>query len=93
MGGVDKVLALLGGKPVLARVIDAFQGCNLVDQIIVVLSEQNLKRGRQLVAEQEWSKVTDICPGGQRRQDSVAAGLGRLNHCHWVVIHDGLDHY
>ena len=89
MDGVDKVLALLGGKPVLVRVIDAFQGCNLVDQIIVVLSEQNLKRGRQLVAEQEWSKVTDICPGGQRRQDSVTAGLGRLNHCHWVVIHDG----
>ena len=36
-----------------------------------------------------WSKVTDICAGGRRRQDSVAAGLSRLNHCRWVVIHDG----
>jgi 2-C-methyl-D-erythritol 4-phosphate cytidylyltransferase len=31
----------------------------------------------------------DICPGGERRQDSVAAGLSRLEKCHWVIIHDG----
>jgi len=89
MGRVDKVLALLGGKPILARAVDAFQGCNPVDQIVVVLSEQNLERGKQLVAEQEGSKVTDVCAGGRRRQDSVVAGLRRLNNCDWVVIHDG----
>jgi len=89
MGGVDKVLALLGGKSVLARVIDVFQGCNLIDQIVVVLSEQNLERGQQLVTEQGWSKVTNVCLGGEWRQDSVVAGLSQLSHCHWVVIHDG----
>jgi len=89
MGGVDKALALLGGKPILARVVDAFQGCNPIDQIVVVLSEQNLERGQQLVTEQGWSKVIDFCVGGRRRQDSVAAGLRRLSNCDWVVIHDG----
>ncbi len=89
MGGMDKVFALLGGKPILARVVDAFQGCNPVDQIVVVLTEQNLERGKQLVAEQGWSKVSDVCVGGRRRQDSVAAGLSRLSNCNWVVIHDG----
>ncbi|MFC2021929.1 2-C-methyl-D-erythritol 4-phosphate cytidylyltransferase [Chloroflexota bacterium] len=89
MGGVDKVLALLGGKPVLARVLDVFQGCNAIHQIVVVLSRQNLKQGQQIVAEQAWSKVTDVCLGGRLRQDSVVAGLGRLSHCDWVVIHDG----
>ncbi len=89
MGGADKVLALLGGKPILARVVDAFQRCSLIDQIVVVLSEQNLERGKQLVAEQGWSKVTGVCAGGRRRQDSVAAGLRRLSNCNWVVIHDG----
>ena len=89
MGGVDKMLALLGGKPVLARVIDTFQRCNPIDQVVVVLSEQNLEWGRRLVAEQGWSKVTDVCAGGKWRQDSVNAGLGRLSYCHWVVIHDG----
>ena len=89
MGGVDKVFALLGKKPVLSRVIDTFQKCNSIDQVVVVLSKQNLKQGEQLVAEQGWSKVTDVCPGGERRQDSVVAGLSRLSHCSWVVIHDG----
>ena len=89
MGGADKVFALLGGKPILARVVDTFHRCNPIDQIVVVLSEQNLEQGKQLVIEQGWSKVTDVCAGGRRRQDSVVAGLSRLNHCHWVVIHDG----
>ncbi len=89
MGGADKVFVLLGGEPILARVVDAFQGCNPVDQIIVVLSEQNLERGKQLVAEQGWSKVSDVCAGGRRRQDSVAAGLRRLSNCDWIIIHDG----
>jgi len=89
MGGVDKMFALLGGKPVLARVIDTFEKCNSVDQIVVVISQENLEKCQRLVAEQGWSKVTEVCPGGERRQDSVAAGLKQLNQCKWVVIHDG----
>lgn len=89
MGGVNKVFALLGGKPVLARVVDAFERCSPVAQVVVVVSKQNVEQCRWLVAEQGWSKVTDVCAGGRRRQDSVVAGLDRLSHCHWVVIHDG----
>jgi 2-C-methyl-D-erythritol 4-phosphate cytidylyltransferase len=89
MGGIDKVFALLGGKPVLARVIDAFESCEQVNQIVVVVSRKNLERCRQLINGEGWSKPIEVCAGGRRRQDSVAAGLSRLNHCHWVVIHDG----
>lgn len=90
MGGVDKVMALLGGEPVLARTIDAFQNSSSIDQIVIVLSEQNLEPGKRLIAERGWSKVTEVCLGGRRRQDSVVAGLSRLKDCHWVVIHDGV---
>ena len=89
MGGVDKVFAQLGGRPVLARVIDIFQEYDPIGQVVVVLSKPNLERCRQLIAEQGWSKVTDVCLGGRRRQDSVAAGLSRFSNCDWVVIHDG----
>ena len=89
MGDVDKMFAQLGGKPVLARVVDVFQSCDLIDQIVVVVNVQSLEKCRRLVAEQAWSKVADVCPGGERRQDSVAAGLSQLRDCHWVVIHDG----
>jgi len=89
MGGADKVFALLGGKPVLTRVVDTFQKCDSIDRIVVVLSKQNLEKGKQLVTGEGWSKVADVCPGGERRQDSVIAGLDCLGNCEWVVIHDG----
>jgi 2-C-methyl-D-erythritol 4-phosphate cytidylyltransferase len=89
MGGVDKMFAPLASKVVLAWVVDTFQQCPLIDQIVVVLAEHHLERGKKLAKEQGWSKVTDICPGGERRQDSVAAGLRQLKDCHWVIIHDG----
>ncbi len=44
---------------------------------------------RHLVTGPEWSKVSDVCLGGRRRQDSVAEGLKHLAGCDWVVIHDG----
>lgn len=89
MGGVDKVFALLGGKPVLSRVINALQGCNSIDQMVVVVSQKNLEKCRHLIAEEGWSKAVEVCAGGRRRQDSVAAGLNHLSQCQWVVIHDG----
>lgn len=89
MGGVDKIFAPLAGKPLLAWVVDAFQQCGLIDQIIVVLSEKNLKQGERLVVERDWSKVSDVCLGGEERQQSVANGLKLLKDCQWVVIHDG----
>jgi len=89
MGETDKLFAMLGGKPLLARVIDVCDKYYLVSQIVVVVNENNLERCRQLVAEEGWSKVKDVCPGGEHRQDSVAAGLKKLKKCDWVIIHDG----
>lgn len=89
MGSADKVMMLVGEKPILAWVANTFQNSNLVNQIILVLSKPNLELGRRLVKENGWSKISDICAGGRRRQDSVAIGLDRLQGCEWVVIHDG----
>lgn len=87
--GLDKILAILGGMPVIARVIDVFQNCAFVDEIVVVLNPANIKTCTPLIYGKEWSKVKSLCPGGERRQDSVAAGLSKLSDCGWVVIHDG----
>ncbi|MFC1908589.1 2-C-methyl-D-erythritol 4-phosphate cytidylyltransferase [Chloroflexota bacterium] len=89
MGGIDKLLAQLGGAPLLTRSTRPFQECRLVDQIVVVLSGENREKCRHLVTGEQWSKVSDVCLGGRRRQDSVAAGLEKLVRCDWVIIHDG----
>jgi len=89
MGGIDKVLASLGGKPALSHVLHAFDSCNSIDQIVAVVNKKSLERCRQLIAEEELSRPIEVCAGGKRRQDSVAAGLSQLESCDWVVIHDG----
>jgi len=89
MGGAEKIFADLSGKPLITYSIDIFQSSDKIDQIVLVLHQQNQERGRQLVRERSWSKVSDVCAGGQRRQDSVKEGLRRLSDCKWVAIHDG----
>jgi len=89
MDGIDKVLALLGGKPALSYVLDAFEKCDSISQIVVVVSKDNTEKCRELIAENKYSKPVEVCVGGKRRQDSVAAGLAELGKCDWVVIHDG----
>ena len=89
MGGTDKVFAILDGKPLLARVVEVFQACDSIDDIVIVLNQQNLEEGKRLVSEEAWSKVKDVCEGGRRRQDSVLNGLDCLGKCERVVIHDG----
>jgi len=89
MGGIDKVFAETGGRPLIAKVMDAFQTCDAIDEIVLVLGEENLDRGKKLVRQNEWPKVKSVCPGGARRQDSVREGLKRLVDCEWAVIHDG----
>ncbi len=89
MGDVDKMFALLGGQPLLLRATRPFQQCSLIDRIVVVVSGEKETQCRSLVAGPDWSKVSDVCLGGRRRQDSVAEGLKRLADCDWAVIHDG----
>ncbi len=79
----------MGGRPVLSYVLAVFDGCKSIDQIVLVVNEKSLKACQQLIAEEGLSKPIEVCVGGKRRQDSVAAGLKKLKDCDWVVIHDG----
>jgi 2-C-methyl-D-erythritol 4-phosphate cytidylyltransferase len=89
MGGIDKMFAIIHGRPVLAHVLDIFQDCKRIDRIIVVMNSKNIEECRRLVATESWDKVRDICLGGKKRQESVLEGLKRTKEVEWVVIHDG----
>jgi 2-C-methyl-D-erythritol 4-phosphate cytidylyltransferase len=88
MDGLDKVFTLLGGRPVLAWVVNVFQKCPLVHRIVIVVGQQNIDATKEMVNERLWTKVTAVCAGGERRQDSVSAGLAQLKPCDWVIVHD-----
>ena len=89
MAGVDKTFAPLLGKPLIAHTIDRFEEFSPVTQIILVLAAGSLDIGRSMVQERGYRKVSHVCAGGARRQDSVRAGLEALEPCRWVMVHDG----
>lgn len=89
MVGIDKVFAPVLGRPLLAHTIAPFEECDLIDDVVIVLTPDNISEGMSLKEKEGWQKISSICPGGKRRQDSVLAGLERLSSCRWVIIHDG----
>lgn len=87
MGGGDKLLADLAGRPVLSWTLSAFAACEAVDDIVVVTSEANRGDVADLCSEVE--KVRALVTGGSERQDSVWAGLSALQGVDLVAVHDG----
>jgi 2-C-methyl-D-erythritol 4-phosphate cytidylyltransferase len=87
--GFDKLLALLGDKPVLAHTIDAFERTSCVGEIILAARADRVAELKELVRRSEFQKVRHVVPGGARRQDSVRAGLERLSpEARYVAVHD-----
>jgi 2-C-methyl-D-erythritol 4-phosphate cytidylyltransferase len=88
IGDRDKVFLALDGRPLLAYSVAAFNASRPIQFIALVLAEHQLDRGRALVDEWRWRKVVAVCAGGERRQDSVRAGLAALPPCDLVAVHD-----
>jgi len=96
MGGVDKQFRTIGGLPVLARTVAAFEACPDVDAIALVVNPDNVAAAAELQIEYGWQKVRVMVPGGELRQDSVSAGLAAVlkldkeqGGYEWVAVHDG----
>jgi 2-C-methyl-D-erythritol 4-phosphate cytidylyltransferase len=88
--GFDKLLALLGDKPVLVHTIDAFERTVSVEEIILVARSERVEEFRELTRQGGFQKVRHIIAGGEQRQDSVRAGLERLSpSAEFVAVHDG----
>ena len=87
--GFDKLLALLGDKPVLAHTIDAFERTNSVREIILVVRAERVVEFQELVRQNDFKKVRRVVAGGKHRQDSVRAGLESLDaSANYIVVHD-----
>ena len=93
MQGVNKTFAPLLGQPLIARTLSCFDSSSLVDEIVLVLSQADLECGKAVVRTHGFTKVSGICAGGDRRQDSVGRGLESLQPCDWVMVHDGARPY
>ena len=89
MHGVDKIFALINGMPVIAYSLRTFAAIPQVSRIALVLSEDRVRDARRMATAFGMGKVAATCAGGERRRDSVRAGLEALGACDWVAVHDG----
>ena len=88
MGGVDKLLAELGGLPVLSRTLRVLDDHDMIDTIIVVAREDQLAKISRVSSP--YHKVRIVVPGGDTRQDSVMNGLKAVPEgTELVAVHDG----
>lgn len=88
---INKQYIELGGMPVLARTIAAFQECGQVDEIVVVINEEDIQFCKNSIIDRYGlNKVKTLVSGGTERQNSVYKGLCEVdNKCEIVLIHDG----
>jgi 2-C-methyl-D-erythritol 4-phosphate cytidylyltransferase len=89
---VPKVMAPVGGRPLLVHTLRAFEQANRVDGVVLVVTEQLIGVvAHEVVDVHALHKVSKIVSGGATRQESVNAGLQALDSsCGLVAIHDGV---
>jgi 2-C-methyl-D-erythritol 4-phosphate cytidylyltransferase len=89
---VAKQFLPLGDKPMLAHTLLAFQRASEIDEIIPVLSEEDMESClRDVIEQYHITKVKTLVVGGKERQDSVANGLRKLEKdASIVLVHDGV---
>jgi len=87
--GFDKLFAMIAGEPVIAHAIRAFDRASSVSEIIVAAREERHDEIKKISRDAGFKKVRSIVPGGERRQDSVRAGLDRVGRkAKYVAVHD-----
>ena len=98
MDGIDKLSHVVAGRPLLAWSIDALAAADVVERIVVVTTPDRVGTVRGA----DWldKRVVAVVPGGERRHESVAAGLAALDGAgpagagpsgddRVVLVHDG----
>ena len=86
-----KQFLMVDGEPILARTLRIFENSPIIDEIVLVVPEAEIRAVREMVGAVGAKKVAKIVPGGPQRQDSVQRGLEAADCVHdLVVVHDGV---
>lgn len=90
-GELPKQYRPLQGKPLLWHTLNLFEGCPVVQGIILVIHPEDraLCREQVLGGEEGFAKVRQVVDGGAERFESVLAGLQATGEAdEIIVVHD-----
>ena len=88
---ISKQFIEIKGKPIIYYTIKKFNDNKKIDNIVVVLSQEEIEYFKENILKKYDLKVDKIVIGGAERQDSVYNGLKSLENTETdiVLIHDG----
>ncbi|NLK21856.1 MAG: 2-C-methyl-D-erythritol 4-phosphate cytidylyltransferase [Epulopiscium sp.] len=88
---ISKQYLMIGNKPIIVHTIDRFDQSKLIDEIIVVISKEDLDYFKDVILLQyDFNKKIKLVVGGRERQESVYNGLKNIsNETDIILIHDG----
>ena len=88
---ISKQFIEIKGKPIIYYTIKKFNDNKKIDDIVVVLSQEEIEYFKENILKKYDLKVDKIVIGGAERQDSVYNGLKSLENTETdiVLIHDG----
>jgi 2-C-methyl-D-erythritol 4-phosphate cytidylyltransferase len=87
---IPKQFLLLKGKPVLFYTIEAFLNAFTDSKIILVLPEEHLELGKEIVDGYFDARQIQITQGGETRFHSVSNGLKLVEEESIIFVHDGV---
>lgn len=88
MGGIDKVMAPLGGEPMILRTVRTFEDCEAVKEIVIVTRQDLMGPIAELCSG--FTKIRSVVQGGSSRQESVKLGLLAFSkEVRLAAVHDG----
>ena len=87
-----KQFLLLAGTPVIFHTLRAFEQCDSIHEVIVVLPAEESAGFLSMAAKSGLRKVARVVPGGATRAESVKRGLMsvRAATAEIVAVHDGV---
>jgi 2-C-methyl-D-erythritol 4-phosphate cytidylyltransferase/2-C-methyl-D-erythritol 2,4-cyclodiphosphate synthase len=84
MGGADKMSELLLGRSLLQWSVEGMAAAQSVSRVVVVARPERVAE----LTEQPWLMAVTVVAGGERRSDSVRAGVEAAT-ADVVLVHDG----
>jgi 2-C-methyl-D-erythritol 4-phosphate cytidylyltransferase len=82
----------LAGTPILFHTLNAFERCDVIQEIIVVIPQQESAAFLSLANKFGLRKLARVVPGGATRTESVLRGLQAVREAtaEVVAVHDGV---
>lgn len=90
-GDTPKQFLKIHGKPILIHTLERFEKCDSIDQIVLVLSENEIENFGNECSKYNIVKLAEFVAGGHTRAESVLNGLRSITAKpnDIIAVHDG----